>query len=460
MDNSVADDQDASESKSNDTSRLIECVAVGDANEAVIEDGGQENNSTKNAPQEGKKTDFPSAIPAHLRFPNQDYESYENGYDSDGELVYFDEYAEMGENPDNFIEDALVEGAAEAPEPAPAAPATITTPSDHPPAVALKREHIMSMLAKELKDELVKRGKSKSAKNKAILQQRLINSMNAPVSKNSVAREAAMRGVDVTAKWFLLEPNPTPIPEPENPDSNLPPPTERDGAVTPKFSYPNEFKRDPFEGTTEKMPYIYETKEGKKKSAGRKKAGRKQVSPTHKTRRSKVEPRVLGGPNDDFLNKYKLDENSHPVHWLNAILPMFPYDNLEDVKDIDVTNDGKTKFSISMWTGYTNKKASFENAGEPGHIYAGKWKDFTTKEIATIIGTYILDSVNPSPRLSQKMQPQSRDKTQGNDFISRNVGSNPELCHKLFRHFFGCQDPTTIPPKKEDCPNFKVDSFF
>ncbi len=72
----------------------------------------------------------------------------------------------------------------------------------------------------------------------------------------------------------------------------------------------------------------------------------------------------------------------------------------------------------------------------------------------------MLDGLNPSPRLAQKMQPQSRDKTQGNNFIARNMGKNADLRLKLFRHFFGCQDPTTIPPKKQECPNFKVDSFF
>ncbi len=76
-----------------------------------------------------------------------------------------------------------------------------------------------------------------------------------------------MQGLDVTAKWVLLAPNPTPIPDPKNPDYHLCPPTERDGTVTPKFSYSNQFTRDPFEGTTEKMSYMYETKDGKKKSA-------------------------------------------------------------------------------------------------------------------------------------------------------------------------------------------------
>ena len=39
-------------------------------------------------------------------------------------------------------------------------------------------------------------------------------------------------------------------------------------------------------------------------------------------------------------------------------------------------------------------------------------------------------------------------------------GSGYQQMYREFRTFFGCQDPTTAPPPKKDCPNFKVDEFF
>jgi hypothetical protein len=46
-----------------------------------------------------------------------------------------------------------------------------------------------------------------------------------------------------------------------------------------------------------------------------------------------------------------------------------------------------------------------------------------------MLGVYILDGLAPSPKLVQKMQPQST------------------------------QDPLMVPPAKDKCPNFKVDEF-
>ncbi len=49
-DNDVTKHPDTSETESKDASPLIEGVAIGDADEAVVEDGWEENNSTKKAP--------------------------------------------------------------------------------------------------------------------------------------------------------------------------------------------------------------------------------------------------------------------------------------------------------------------------------------------------------------------------------------------------------------------------
>ena len=55
----------------------------------------------------------------------------------------------------------------------------------------------------------------------------------------------------------LLDPEPSPVPEPENEGVYLRPPTEMDaGRPNPKHGYSEVFDRHPFSGTTEKMSYM------------------------------------------------------------------------------------------------------------------------------------------------------------------------------------------------------------
>ena len=102
-----------------------------------------------------------------------------------------------------------------------------------------------------------------------------------------------------------------------------------------------------------------------------------------------------GGPNKSFLKKHGLDEHSHPADWFNALMPLTPKDNLEHLRDVDVKGNGKTKFAISNWISYTNQKASMANAGEGGHIFAGKCLPFKNEDITQMIGVYILDGLAP-----------------------------------------------------------------
>jgi hypothetical protein len=77
-----------------------------------------------------------------------------------------------------------------------------------------------------------------------------------------------------------------------------------------------------------------------------------------------------------------------------------------------------------------------------------------------MLGVYIIDGLAPSPQLVQKMQPQSKQPTHGNDKVASAIGTGYQQKHRSFRHFFACQDPLMTSPPKEQCPNFKVDEFF
>ncbi len=169
----VADHPGTSETKSKDISPLIEVVAIGDANEAFVEDGGEENNSTKEAPLDGKKTILHQPSPCVANSPTKIMNYMRMGIILMASLFTLTNLLRWQKILICFFENALGDGITEVSKPL---SATKTTPSvaHLAVAVALMREQIMSMSVKDLMDELEKRGKTKSAKNITILQECLI----------------------------------------------------------------------------------------------------------------------------------------------------------------------------------------------------------------------------------------------------------------------------------------------
>jgi hypothetical protein len=148
------------------------------------------------------------------------------------------------------------------------------------------------------------------------------------------------------------------------------------------------------------------------------------------------------------------------MDWFSAFMPMTQNMNKEDPAAANVKGDRTTKFAVSNWTSYSNAKAMLCKAGEPGSIYAGKFRRFKNDDIMAMIGVYIIDGLAPSPQLMQKMQDQERQPTHGNDRIAAVLGTGWQQKHRSFRHFFASQDPLMTPPPKKQCPNFKVDELF
>ena len=85
----------------------------------------------------------------------------------------------------------------------------------------------MRMNVAQLKEELIKRGQPRSG-NKEVLRQQLRDALTAgfTTSDKPVERAKSMNILDITVHWEILQPNPIPIPEPINEDSNLHPPIE------------------------------------------------------------------------------------------------------------------------------------------------------------------------------------------------------------------------------------------
>ena len=194
---------------------------------------------------------------------------------------------------------------------------------------------------------------------------------------------------------------------------------------------------------------------------GKKKHGTTNLlsRPRHNTAQPIPQPRIVGGPNINHNEKYMLDLFSEPIDWFKSIMPLTPSDNKEDVAHIDAIRDG-TPFCVSNWRGYTNAKAELAGAGYEGREYQGKWIPFTDHGLFWVLGLITLDGRAPHQTMERRMKPQSVKRTSGNDCLTQCLRPNPVLKWKLFRRFFGGQDPTTAPPKREKCPNYNNYSLF
>jgi hypothetical protein len=141
-------------------------------------------------------------------------------------------------------------------------------------------------------------------------------------------------------------------------------------------------------------------------------------------------------------------------------MPLTPNMNCEDPAVANVKSNKTTKFTILNRTAYSNAKAIVCNAGELGHIFAGKFKQFTNKDILQMIGVYIIDGVAPSPQLVQMTQPQDKQPTHSNNRIVSVIKLFWQQKHWSYPDFFACQDPLMNPPPKKQCPNFKINKLF
>ena len=293
-----------------------------------------------------RTAEFPSAQPEIRRFANHDELKYGEGYDSDGEMMYYDEIA-LDDDPDDIIEDVIepitVSATTTSATTTSAATTSVATTSATTTSATtasattisatttsatstvdvsqLSEARAGKLKVSELKDELRKRGKG-TVGNKSILLDRLIECIRdkTPVGEEIAERPGCMNGLDITACWVPLTRNTFPIPEPLNEDANLRPPTERDAPINPKYGFDEKFERQPFEGTMYKLSYQRNCRE---------RSRTRKLSPTRKQRPHynpdplpKAEPRVEGGPNEDFLKKHNLDEHSHPMDWFVSLTPI------------------------------------------------------------------------------------------------------------------------------------------
>ena len=104
-----------------------------------------------------------------------------------------------------------------------------------------------------------------------------------------------------------------------------------------------------------------------------------------------------------------------PQDWFKAFLPI--HDG--SAKNPHQSNNCWTH----RWAMFTNTKALSMGAGVEGGIYS-TFQPFSYLEIEQFIGLYILQGLNPSPKVDSKFHSQLDDPIQGNDLCYRVFGSN------------------------------------
>ena len=154
------------------------------------------------------------------------------------------------------------------------------------------------------------------------------------------------------------------------------------------------------------------------------------------------------GVKSEFITANNLHAESSPQDWFKAFLPI--HDG--SAKNPHQSNNCWTH----RWAMFTNTKALSMGAGVEGGIYS-TFQPFSYLEIEQFIGLYILQGLNPSPKVDSKFHSQLDDPIQGNDLCYRVFGSNASKQHKQFKAFFTVQDPIKTPPARRDRPTYKVD---
>ena len=185
----------------------------------------------------------------------------------------------------------------------------------------------------------------------------------------------------------------------------------------------------PFTGTTELMRYA---RPRGASSSNRQKGDRgkkRRLSPVRQGRPSVgIEPRVLGGPNNEFIKRYGLDEASHPMDWFTAFMPLTPDMNRENPAKANVKGDGVSIFAVSNWTQYSNLKAQMVGAGKKGHILVGKYTPLMTwrycRCLASISLMGFLQAINLSSKCSHSLSSQHMGTTRLRQRSGRDISNS------------------------------------
>jgi hypothetical protein len=387
-------------------------------------------NARYQAASEGAYLSVPETIGLRaISCLNED--AHDMGYDSDGELGPFFDAVLHEVQWDDYDEQPYVNIEEQPQDDTAPAPATAMAPPQ------LSESDIRRMKVAELRKELKSRRQSVNGA-KDVLVQRLLACSHLPPSNDMAIGAVAndnqpMDTLHHGVKWRLLEPDATPLEEPSRMRSLVAPTAHAAGATTEakKYNYLETFDRDPFTATS---------KTWVRNNNGTLKIDRNTNEPVLHT-----EIHENGRPKWSFLKENNLTVDSHPAEWFFSLLP-------EKKKHFHPVNVA----TMEGWTMYSNLKAMLAQAGTS--IYKG-FEPFTTADTKRYIGLMMLHGLAPSPRMSYKFRSQASDPVNGNDLVSESFGKNAEKRLKMWKLFFGVQDPRKATPSRKTHPNWKIDPF-
>ena len=357
----------------------------------------------------------PSPQQINLRNIERREATFEEGYDSDGEIGPFSDAVEQ-EGRQDFHEDAVCE--MDAPPLTGPVVGVITTAPLPPIHIPIEGSVLESMKKPQLIHELKFRGQpAKSSTNKETLKRSLVAALAAkkvvcgeiPVIRNGVRARGKDKEVlnevgktfAPTAKWRVLTPNEEVAEEPNNETFRLPrAPTiyERDAQFVPvKHNFDESIYIPAFKGMGERDVRF---------ANGTKKMNRdgSHMKETFLRNHGSIRP--------EFARKHNINQYTRPDEYARLFLPF--KNNMVN---------GKEMVSLELLTKWTNMKAIFAGAGPGGSCYR-EIHPFTVEEVQQHLGLYVFNGVAPSPRIELKFKPQRLDKVHGNDFIARSFGKN------------------------------------
>ena len=171
--------------------------------------------------------------------------------------------------------------------------------------------------------------------------------------------------------------------------------------------------------------------------------GKNKINPkTYRPIKQSV-PRTKGRANKKFKKKHELSSNIMPWDFVDAFLPF---------KENTHVREGN-HFSFEKITIWTNNKGILSGAGSTTYL---DYKPFTSRETRQHFGIYVLDGIQPSPRVEYKFRSQRQDPVSGNDFVFASFGTNAERSHKNFKAFLATVNPEINSPSQDTHPNWKV----
>jgi hypothetical protein len=282
----------------------------------------------------------------------------------------------------------------------------------------MSKEEIDALGVAALKPAIQARGLIPKGK-KGELRQMLYDCMAQELPLVSVSRKdmQVLSGFPVGSRWKQLEPSTEIVPDPANDFAMHAPTDDPEHLPTvPKQKFDEQWDRPVFKG-----------------------------------RNTKGEVRLKGEPRSRFIRQNNLTVTSHPVEWVDALLPVYDMPKNSSM-------EAPHCLSVDKMCKWSNEKARLMQMGTKSRY--PNFTEFTTEEFEQYLYLFFWNGLNPSPRIEMKLETEKKDPIHSSPFLRRELAPNAARRFWEWKCCFATQDPKKDIPSKKTHPNFKVDEYF